>query len=139
MTYLERAKDLYAQMEQGNIMDAFETYYHKDVVVVEADGQERHGKDAQRRAIQEWMDAVEEMHGDATEFVTSNEEEAVTMVQSFTDVTMNGQRMPFREIAVQRWDDDQIVHEAFFYFVPAEMQRQMAEAAAKAKPSAKRS
>lgn len=132
MTYLERAKDLYAQMDAGTAMDAFETYYHPDVVIVEADGQERHGKEAQRKAIQEWMDAVEETHGGATEFVTSNEDEAVTMVQSFTDVTMQGQRIPFREIAVQRWQGDQIIHEAFFYYVPAEMQREAQTAAAKA-------
>jgi ketosteroid isomerase-like protein len=133
MTYLERAKDLYAQMDQGNIMDAFERYYHENVVVVEADGQERHGKDAQRRAIEEWMDSVDEMHGGATEHVTSNEAEGVTMVQSFTDVTIRGERMPFREIAVQEWEGDQIIREAFFYFVPAEMQREMADEAARAK------
>lgn len=132
MTYLERAKDLYAQMDQGNVMEAFETYYHPNVVIVEADGQERHGKETQRKAILEWMDLVEEMHGGATEFVTSNEDEGVTMVQSFTDVTMQGQRMPFREIAVQRWEGDQIVHEAFFYYVPAEMQREAETTAAKA-------
>jgi ketosteroid isomerase-like protein len=132
MTYLERAKDLYAQMDAGNVMEAFETYYHPDVVVVEASGQERHGKAAQRKAIQEWLDSVEAMHGGATEFVTSNEDEAVTMVQSFTDVTIRGQRMPFREIAVQRWEGDQIIHEAFFYYVPAEMQRETQAAAAKA-------
>lgn len=114
-------------------MEAFEKYYHENVVVVEADGQERHGKDAQRRAIEEWIDSVEEMHGGATEFVTSNEKEAVTMVQSFTDVTMHGERMPFREIAVQEWDGDQIIRESFFYFVPAEMQQQMAEKAAEPK------
>jgi len=133
MTYLERAKDLYAQMDEGNIMEAFEKYYHENVVVVEADGQERHGKDAQRRAIEEWIDSVEEMHGGATEFFTSNEKEAVTMVQSFTDVTMHGERMSFREIAVQEWEGDQIIREAFFYFVPAEMQREMAEKAAEPK------
>ncbi|PEN14908.1 hypothetical protein CRI94_01025 [Longibacter salinarum] len=133
MTYLERAKDLYAQMAEGKIMEAFERYYRDDVVVVEADGQERHGKDAQRKAIEEWLASVEEMHGGATEHVTSNEEEGVTMVQSFTDVTMHGERMPFREIAVQEWEGDQIVRESFFYFVPAEMQQRMAEKQAQPK------
>ncbi|HHP7237771.1 SnoaL-like domain-containing protein [Longibacter sp.] len=135
MTYLERAKDLYAQLDQGNIMDAFERYYHENVVVVEADGQERHGKDAQRRAIEEWMSSVEEMHDGATEHITSNEAEGVTMVQSFTDVTIHGERMPFREIAVQEWEGDQIVRESFFYFVPMDVQQKMAEQAARRKPA----
>jgi len=128
MTYLERARYLYDMMSNGAIMEAFEKYYHEDVVVKEPNGDTREGKNAQRKAITEWFDAVEEMHGDATEFVTSNEEEGVTMVQSFTDVTIGGTRAPFREIAVQQWEGDQIVHEEFFYFVPAEMQKQMAAA-----------
>lgn len=130
MTYLERAQDLYAKMQSGQVMEAFEAYYHEDVVVVEPTGEEREGKEAQRKAIHEWMDAVEEMHGGATEFVTSNEDDAVTMVQSFTDVTTNGQRTPFREIAVQQWDGDQIIREEFFYYVPEESQKQVDEAAA---------
>jgi ketosteroid isomerase-like protein len=127
-TYLERAGDLYDMMAKGQTMEAFETYYHEDVVVKEPNGETRNGKAAQRKAITDWFDAVEEMHGGETEFVTSNEEEGVTMVQSFTDVTMGGNRVPFREIAVQQWEGDQIIHEEFFYYVPAEMQKQMAAA-----------
>ena len=126
MTYLERAQDLYDMMSADKTMEAFEKYYHNDVVVVEPDGETRKGKDAQRKAIQEWFAAVEEMHGGETEFVTSNEDDQVTMVQSFADVTMHGERMPFREIAVQQWQDDQIIREEFFYFVPAEVQQKMA-------------
>lgn len=125
MTYQDRAKDLYAMMEAGQLMEAFEKYYHEDVVVVEPTGEKREGKAAQRRANEEWLAAVEEMHDGGAEWVTSNEEEAVTMVQSFTDVTMRGKRTPFREIAVQEWTGDQIVHEEFFYFVPAEVQEAM--------------
>lgn len=123
MTYLERAQDLYDMMDEGHVMEAFDRYYHDDVVVIEANGDRREGKDAQRAALQEWMSAVEVMHGGETTFVTSNEAEAVTMVQSMTDVTMDGQRMQMREVAVQQWEGDQIIQEEFFYFVPAEMQR----------------
>jgi hypothetical protein len=45
------------------------------------------------------------------------------MVLSATDLTMRGRRTTRREIAVQQWDGDQIVHEAFFYYVPADVQR----------------
>jgi ketosteroid isomerase-like protein len=123
MTYLERAQDLYAMMDAGRVMDAFEKYDHEDVVVVEATGETRHGKDAQRAALHDWMSAVEEMHGGETEWVTSNEDQAVTMVQSVTDVTMSGARSTMREVAVQRWKGAQIIREAFFYVVPAEVQR----------------
>lgn len=122
MTYLERAQDLYRAIDEGRMMEAFELYYHDDVVVVEADGTTRRGKDAQRSALEEWMREIDEYHGGETEFVTSNENEAVTMVQSTADVTMHGQRGTFQEVAVQEWNGDQIVREQFFYYVPAERQ-----------------
>ena len=125
MTYLDRARDLYAKMGAGQTMEAFETYYHDDVIVKEPTGETRRGKAAQRQAMQEWMASVDTMHGGATEWITANEDDAVTMVQSMTDVTIDGQRRSFREIAVQQWDGDQITQEAFFYYVPAEEQRPM--------------
>jgi ketosteroid isomerase-like protein len=128
MTYLDRANDLYAMMDRDEIMEAFEKYYHDDVVVVEADGETRRGKAAQRKALQDWLAAVETFHGGETEWVTSNEDDAVTMVQSFTDVTMQGVRQPFREVAVQQWEGDRIIREEFFYFVPADVQREMVKA-----------
>jgi len=126
MTYLDRARDLYAMMAADNTMEAFEKYYHDDVVITEADGQTRHGKDAQRAAIEEWMEGVDELHSSSTDWVTSNEEDAVTMVQSTSDLTWNGERMTMREVAVQEWENDQIIREEFFYFVPAEVQKRMA-------------
>jgi len=123
MTYLERAQDLYDMMDEGHVMEAFDRYYHDDVVVIEADGERREGKDVQRAALEEWMSAVEVMHGGETNFVTSNEADAVTMVQSMADITMEGQRMQMREVAVQQWEGDRIIREEFFYFVPAGMQR----------------
>lgn len=126
MTYLERAQDLYRMIDDGRILEALDAFYHDDVVVVEADGHTRRGKAAQRKAIQEWMGAVEEMHGGETEHVASNEEDGVTMVQSTADITMNGRRSVLREIAVQEWNEDRIVRETFFYYVPAEHQKQVA-------------
>ena len=36
MSYLQQAKDMYAMTGQGQMMVAFEIYYHEDVVMVEA-------------------------------------------------------------------------------------------------------
>lgn len=124
MTHLERAQDLYRAIDEGRMMEALETYYHEDVVVVEADGTTRRGKSAQREAIDAWMQDVDEIHSGETEFVTSNEDEAVTMVQSTADVTMRGRRQTLQEVAVQEWEDGRIVRERFFYYVPADLQRE---------------
>jgi len=104
-------------------MEAFEELYHPDVTIVEASGESRKGKDTQRKAIHEWMESLAEMHGGGTSSVTANEEAAITMVESWTDITdKKGRRMKFDEVAVQKWQDGQIIHERFYYFVPAEMQ-----------------
>ena len=128
MTYLERAKNLYAMMDSGQVMEAFEKYYHEDVTVTEPNGETRRGKDDQRKAINKWMAAVDKIHGGDPPWVTSNEEEAVTMVRSSTDVTMQGHRTVMSEVAVQQWKGDRIIREEFFYFVPAEQQKRMAPA-----------
>ena len=54
MTYLERATELYNMLEADQAMEAFERFYHDDVVV-EPTGETRRGKAAQRTAIQDWV------------------------------------------------------------------------------------
>lgn len=116
MTYLEKAKDLYRMLGEGKMMDAFEKYYHNDVVMIEATGESYSGKDRNRGRMQEWEDSVEEMNDGGTIHITSNEKEGVTMVESWTDVTFKGgQRMQIEEIAVQQWEGDQIIRERFYY------------------------
>lgn len=44
MSYLEKAKDIYSQLQQGKLLDAFDQYYHDDVVMTEPKGGTRKGK-----------------------------------------------------------------------------------------------
>jgi ketosteroid isomerase-like protein len=55
MSYYDKAKDIYDMSAQGKMLDAFEKYYHKDVVMVEATGEARKGKDANRKFELEYM------------------------------------------------------------------------------------
>lgn len=129
MTYLEKAQDLYRMLGEGNMMDAFEKYYHEDVEMVEATGESFKGKDRNRERMHEWDESVQEMHGGGMGHVTANEDEAATMVESWADVTFKGgERMKIEEIAVQKWEGDQIIHERFYYNPgPAAEQQQAAE------------
>jgi hypothetical protein len=116
MTYLEKAQDLYRMLGEGNMMDAFEKYYHENVTMIEATGDSFKGKNRNRERMHEWEESVQEMHGGGLGNVTSNEEEGVTMVESWVDITFHGgQRMKIEEIAVQKWEGDQIIHERFYY------------------------
>jgi ketosteroid isomerase-like protein len=116
MSYYDKAKDIYDMSAQGKSLDAFEKYYHKDVVMVEATGEARKGKEANRKFETEFMGMIKEMHGGGVRAITSNEKEAVTMVESWMDVTMkDGKRSMMEEVAVQKWKGDQIIHERFYY------------------------
>jgi ketosteroid isomerase-like protein len=116
MTYLERAQKMYQMIGEGNMLEAFETYYHDDVVMVEATGDKREGKDANREFEKNWLAGIKEMHGGGVNAITSNEDAGVTMVEAWTDMTFkDGNRMKMEEVAVQKWDGDKIIHERFYY------------------------
>jgi ketosteroid isomerase-like protein len=116
MSYYDKAKDIYDMLAKGKLLDAFEKYYHKDVVMVEATGETRKGKDANGKFQAEFMGMIKDVHGTGVRAITSDEKEATTMVESWMDVTMkDGKRNMMEEVAVQKWKGDQIIHERFYY------------------------
>ena len=63
MSCLENARQLQQMMGQGQSMEAFEKFYHEDVTVTEVPtGEVRQGKEAQRKAIQQWFGMVKEFY-----------------------------------------------------------------------------
>lgn len=115
MTYLAKAKDLYDKVNGGQLMDAFEQYYGDNVVMTEPRGT-REGKDACREYEKQFLASVKEFHGAGVNSITSNEEDKVTTVESWMDITFqDGNRVRMEQVAVQRWEGDHIVHERFYY------------------------
>jgi len=48
--------------------------------------------------------------------VTSDEENGVTMIENWMDVTLKGiGRVQYKQVAVQRWEGDFIVDEKFYH------------------------
>jgi len=116
MSYLENANDLYKMIGEGHAMDAFEKYYHDDVVMIEANGEIRSGKETNRKFEQEFFSSIKEYHGGGVNSLTSNEQEGVTMVESWMEATFNdGNKVKMEEVAVQKWQDNQIIQERFYY------------------------
>lgn len=118
MSYYNKAKDLYDMMGQGQVMEALEKHYAESVEVWEMPtGEVRNGKEAQRQAMAQWFGMIKEQHDGGYGSITSNEEERTTMVESWTDITMqDGNRMKMQEVAVQKWSEEgQIVKEQFYY------------------------
>jgi hypothetical protein len=119
-TYLERATDLYNKINSGQLMDAFEQYYHNDVVMQEPGEEARHGKDKNRQYEVDFLSSVKEWHGGGVTAIASNETDGTTTVESWADVTFqNDQRVKLQQVAVQKWQGDQIVNERFYYNKPS--------------------
>ena len=116
MSYLKNARDLYKMVEEGKMLDAFDKYYHEDVVMIEATGEVRKGKKLNREFEEKFMSGLKEFHGFGINGITADEDEKITMVESWMDATMqDGTRMKMEEVAVQQWDDGHIIQERFYY------------------------
>ncbi len=120
MSLLQRVKDIQDKVFSGQLLDAFEEYYHEDVVMIEPTGDVRKGKDTNREAEKKFLASVQEWHGGGVNAITANEEEGITMVESWMDVTFQGgHRTKMEQIARQKWQDNQVIEERFYYNVPA--------------------
>ena len=122
MSVLENAQKLQQMMAEGQVMEAFEELYHDDVTVTEMPtGEVRNGKAAQREAIVGWFNMVQEHHGGGIGSICADEANGVSTVESWTDVTFKeGGRMKMQEVAVQKWQDGQIIDEKFYYHMPSQ-------------------
>ena len=117
MSYLEKIKEMYAMIGQGQLLEAFEKYYHEDIVMIEGHGDVCKGKADNREREQDFVESIETMHGSGVTAFTANEETGVTMVEAWMELTFKGAPMSVRmeEVAVQKWEGDQIIHERFYY------------------------
>ena len=116
MAYKDLATDLYNMAHSGQAMEAFEKFYHEDTVMVEATGDIREGKDSNREFEKNYVSGIKEFHGAGVNAITSDEENGITMVEAWTDVTFqDGNRMKMEEVARQKWSGEQIIEERFYY------------------------
>ena len=121
MSYLEKEHALQQMIGQGQILEAFEKYYHEDVVMVEATGEVFSGKDTNREREKKWVEMVKEIHGGGVEATASNEETGHTFAEVWIDVTFqDGNRMKMEQVSVKKWEGDLIVHERFYYNIPGQ-------------------
>lgn len=115
MSYKEKAEDIYQKLQQGQLLDAFDQYYGEDVVMTEPRGT-RKGKAECRKYEEQFLDSIKEFHSLEITNLASNEDKAVTFVESVMDVTFkDGQRAKMEQVAVQQWKDGNITHERFYY------------------------
>ena len=115
MTYKEKATDIYEQLQKGKLLEAFDQYYHQDVIMTEPRGT-RKGKKECREYEEEFLDSIKEFHNLEIRNIGSDENDQTSFVESMMDVTFkDGNRAQMEQVAVQKWNDGQIIRERFYY------------------------
>ncbi len=114
MNLKEKIEDLNKMILSGQNMEAFEKYYHNDVVMQENSNPPTQGKSANREREMQSISMVEQFHGAEVKSVSVGEN--LTMVEWSFDMTYKGgHRAKIDQVAVQKWKDGQIIHERFYY------------------------
>ena len=111
---LEKIDDLNDLILQGKALEAFEKYYHDDVIMQENEGSPTLGKEANRQREIEFFSAITEFRSAKPLKVTLGED--ISMVQWQYDYTHKdwGVRK-YSQVSVQEWKDGKIIREQFFY------------------------
>jgi hypothetical protein len=113
-TLLEKISDLNDLLLQGKAMEAFEKYYHEEVLMQENENPPTLGKEANRKREEAFYASITHFRGAKPLKVAVGE--GVTMVQWHYDYTHKdwGVRN-YIQVSVQEWKDGKIVKEQFFY------------------------
>ena len=113
-TLLERISDLNDLVMQGKALEAFEKYYHDDVVMQENESPATIGKTANLLRERQFFADITEFRSARPLKVTVGE--GVTMVQWQYDYTHTSWGVRnYVQVSVQEWLDGKIIREQFFY------------------------
>lgn len=121
MDLKEKIENLNRMIQSGKNLEAFEKYYHQEVVMQENNHPHTAGKDANRerekKAAEQQMAMLEQFHGAEVKSVAVGDN--TTIVEWSFDMTYKGgKRVKMEQVAVQKWKDGQIIHERFYYTMP---------------------
>ncbi len=114
LTLLQKIEDLNKLVVEGKSLEAFEKYYHDDVMMQENENIPTLGKEANRDREKEFYAAVTEFRSAKPIKITVGED--ISMVQWHYDYTHRdwGTRN-YNQVSVQEWKDGKIIKEQFFY------------------------
>lgn len=110
-----RNQELNDMILQGEILDAFDQFYADDVVM-EEDGNERVGKEANREYEEQFVESLEEFHSAELKAQGVDEDNNVTFSEWSMDMTLEGVgRVQQNQVAVRTWNGDgRVTHEKFY-------------------------
>ena len=111
---LEKIDDLNDLVLQGKSVEAFEKYYHDEVIMQENESIPTLGKEANLKREKEFYTSITEFRSAKPLKITVGED--ISMVQWHYDYTHKdwGVRN-YSQVSVQEWKDGKIIREQFFY------------------------
>jgi len=106
--------DLNGLVEAGKMMDAFEKYYHEDVVMQENENQPVIGKTANREREITFLNNIQEFRNASVNGIgIGNDISFVVWSYDYTHKEWGVKK--FTQVSVQNWQDEKIIKEQFFY------------------------
>ena len=113
-TLIEKISTINDMILQGKALEAFETFYHDDVVMQENDNPEFIGKAVNRKREEDFFASITEFREAKPLKVTIGEN--TTMVEWYFDYTHKDWGVKnYTQVAVQDWKDGKIIKEKFYY------------------------
>lgn len=113
-TLIEKISNLNDLVLQGKAMEAFEKYYHEDVIMQENENPPTTGKEANRKREEYFYASITEFRSAQPLKVTVGE--SISMVEWLYDYTHKDWGIKnYSQVSVQEWKDGQIVKEKFYY------------------------
>ncbi|CAH8282036.1 hypothetical protein EV196_11021 [Mariniflexile fucanivorans] len=113
-TLIEKISAVNDLILQGKGLEAFDTYYHDDVVMQENDNEVCIGKEICKKQKQAFYASLTEFRCAKPLKVTIGEK--TTMVEWYLDFTHKELGVKkFTQVAVQEWKDGKIIKEKFYY------------------------
>ena len=106
--------DLNNLVQQGNLMEAFEKYYHQDIAMQENSNPPVVGKDVNRKRELEFVANIQDFRSASVEGLGIGDD--ISFVIWKYDYTHKewGVRN-YTQVSVQNWQDGKIIKEQFFY------------------------
>lgn len=113
-TLKEKINELNQLVLNGKALEAFEKFYHNDVVMQENENSPTIGKDANREREIAFFNAITEFRGAEVKGIAlGNNLSTVIWHYDYTHKEWGVRK--YTQVSVQQWKEGQIIKEQFFY------------------------
>lgn len=114
MPSIERVQQLVGYVEEGRIIEAIDEFYGDGVRMQDNNQPPTAGKEANLQRERLFVGSIAEIHENrARSVLVDGDRVAIHWNLEFT--TNEGRRLRFDQVSLQRWEDDRIVDERFYY------------------------